>query len=145
MFVFVWVCVFLIIQTLTYQRVYGIHVCMVCLFSLDVLRQGQTQHFLFHMRTVHDTHKHARTHTNTPLALICCDRAVISALLTLWASFPPLFSPSYPFGLRSQNGVHQPPPPAASVCLRACVCVCVDVFAFFSMQVSLRGLVSESN
>lgn len=138
-------CVFLIMQTLPYQCVYGIHACMVCLFSLDVLRQGRTQRFFFHMCTAYDTNKHANTRTHThahahkPLALICCDRAVISALLTLWASSSLCFL--HPTPLACDHRM---------VCINhrlqrhlfVCVCVCV---CSFSMQVSLRGLVSESN
>lgn len=67
MYVCVWGCVgvFLIMQTLPYQCVYGIHACMVCLFSVNVLRQGQAQHFFFHMCAAYDTNKHANTHMHT--------------------------------------------------------------------------------
>lgn len=120
--------------------VYSIHACMVCLFSLDVLRQDQTQHYVFHMRKAQNTHirthVHTRTQTHTqthtPLALIWCDRAVISALLTLWASFALSFHPT-PLACdhRMVYINHRPQ-------RHLFVCMCVRVFAILACKF-LRG------
>ena len=118
------------------------YACLFCLLPPDVFRQSWTQHSLsrlcasarMHAHTRTHTHTHTHTHTRSS-ALIWCDRAVILAVLTLWASICLPLSPSYHFGSRSQSGVHQPLPPATSVCLHVCVCLCSPFYRAVSARV----------
>ncbi len=106
--------------------------CLFCLLSPNVFRRSQTQHFLSHSRTS------ALAHTRSSV-LIWCDRAVILAVLTLWAarslSLP--VSPLLPLWLTITEWCTST---AASshVYLFACVCVyvCLCVFAILPCSFS---------
>ena len=115
------------------------HVCFVYFLPMSLGRAEHSAPCLGCVRAHECRHAHTNTHTHTHTrssALIWCDRAVILAVLTLWASICLPLSPSYPFGSRSQSGVHQPLPPATSVCLHVCVRVCVSVFAILPCSFS---------
>lgn len=117
-----------------YRGVYSMRVCIymhVCFVYCLLMSLGRVKHNTSSLTCVQQTHR--RAHTSE--TLIWCGRAVILAVLTLWAplSLPLclcrslslyIFPPPYPFGLRSQSSVHQLLPRAVSVCFHVNVCVC---------------------